>query len=81
MIGMGMRIESIAEFNRRAAIALRGVEISEPFLVKMAAMLRLNQQLSAAQQSAFIKGVHRYRAKITDRMVTDYAARHAREAD
>lgn len=86
MIGLGMRIESIAEFNRRAAIALNGVTFKADsqqlrFVKTAIAAINTGFELDTKQQQALYNLVHRYRRHITDRMVTEFAAMRAKGAD
>lgn len=86
MIGLGISIATVSEFNRRALIALKGVsyamETAAPDIVA-SIRIRVNagQELSPKQQQALYNIVHRYRRQITDKMVLDYAETRARGAD
>jgi hypothetical protein len=82
MIGLGTRIEAVAEFNRRALIALNGVTFAQHSRtadIVTACRLRLNggEPLTEKQQQALVNIVHRYRRQITDQLVKDYAAEKA----
>lgn len=80
MIGFGMRITDIGEFNRRAGIALRGVRLHSDYDLppSLARQLSSSAALSAGDQEKVYRLVHRYRAQITDQMVLDYAANQAK---
>lgn len=80
-IGLGMSIDTAEEFNRRAAMALRGIDHGETFLGEMQVLIQRGGTLTGPQQTAFVRGVHRYRRRITDQLVRDYAEKNAREAD
>lgn len=71
-IGEGMRLDSISEFNRRAAIAIRGSEASGRAQV-LARKVQFGGTLSADEQQAFLSDVHRWRHELTDAMVIEYA--------
>lgn len=81
-IGLGSEL-SEAEFNRRAAKAIRPLLLpnSTGFLQTIAGMIDRGATLSPDQQKAFVTAVHRHRKDITDYAVRDYAATHARGHD
>lgn len=82
MIGLGTRIDDVAEFNRRALIALNGVTFAQhsrtsDIVTTCRLTLDAGRPLSAKQQQALVNIVHRYRRQITDQLVKDYAAEKA----
>lgn len=82
MIGLGMRITDVAEFNRRAAIALRGVRFlpggwDKRFAVDMCQQLHRGAIPSEKQQRRLTELVHRYRRQISDDLVREFAAEQA----
>lgn len=84
MIGLATTLD-LAEFNRRAAIALRGVTFA-PHGNTLGVVDSYRRQLEAGavsekMQQAIYNIVHRYRRQITDRAVLDYAAARAKGAD
>lgn len=86
MIGLGMRIETVAEFNRRAACALKGVTFKPDswqigFAKAAIASIDAGRELDAKQQQHLYNLVHRYSRQITDRLITDYAAQRAKGHD
>ena len=85
-IGFATQIEDVSEFNRRALVALNGVDFGDNTtasdIVRSCRLLHGNRKpLSEAQQKMLIFIVHCYRSQITDRLVTEYAARKARGHD
>lgn len=85
-VGLGTGITELEEFNRRALIALQGVSFghsgrAEDIVAACRARWLHTQPLSEKQQQALYNIVHRYRGQITDRLVTEYAATHAKGAD
>lgn len=85
-IGFATQIEDVSEFNRRALIALNGVSfdsnITASDIVRSCRLLHGNRKpLSEAQQRTLISIVHSYRSQISDRLVTEYAARKYRGHD
>lgn len=81
-----MRLETDDDFNRRAAIALRGVTMppdswSKRFAGDVAALISAGKKLTSHQQAALFKVVHQFRRQITDSLVLEYAAARAKQAD
>lgn len=81
MIGAGSSITDVAEFNRRAFIALSAVDLQGDFVSNCRERILAGRDLSPDQQKALYNIVHRYRGQITDRLVTEYAATKARGSD
>lgn len=86
MIGLGTSITDVAEFNRRAACALKGVTFlpgswDKRFARDMREAIEAGRDLTDKQQQALYNVVHRYRRQIIDRLVTEYAAMRAKGAD
>lgn len=86
MIGLGTDITEVAEFNRRAAKALRGVDFvpgswSKRFATDMIAAIDAGRTLTEKQQQSLYNVVHKFRRQITDAVLKDFAASRAREAD
>jgi hypothetical protein len=84
MIGLGTSITDVAEFNRRAAIALRGVTFGQGNGERVVAEFQRQQaagQVSEKMQQAIFNIIHRFRRQISDQMVTTYAALRAEGAD
>lgn len=85
MIGLGASITDVAEFNRRASIALRGVTFA-PHGNTLGVVAEFQRQYAAGavsekmQQAAF-NIVHRYRKQISDELVNTYAAARAKGHD
>ena len=85
-IGFGSELQTVAEFNRRAAIALRAVSFKpESQQLKFAktaiAAVDAGVDLDKHQQQKLFNLVHRYRRHITDHLVTEFAAMRAKGAD
>lgn len=83
MIGIGPAIPDVAEFNRRAAIALGAVldAKGEGFLHDMRALIKRGGTPSPKQQQALFNALNRHRRDITDSAVAEYAAARARGHD
>lgn len=85
MIGLGPAIPDVAEFNRRATFALRGVEFGiANSTAKVAAEFQRQYSagtISKEMQQAVFNIVHRFRKQITDKAITEYAASRAKGAD
>lgn len=85
MIGAGTQINDVAEFNRRAAIALKGVDFghynSSQRVVDTFYAQHARGAVSEKMQLAIYNIVHRYKRQITDQLVKDYAAQRAKGAD
>lgn len=78
MIGLGSSINDVAEFNRRALIALRGVKHTSSFIASMIGRLGAGVPLTEREQQALYNTVHGYRRQITDKLLTDYASARAK---
>lgn len=77
-------LSDLDEFNRRAAIALKGVNFGESpsrFAVDMIRIIHSGRPLTKDQQQGVYNTVHRYHRQITDRLATEYAALRAKESD
>lgn len=86
MIGLGTGISTAAEFNRRAAIALRGVTFAPDsrqlaFARAVIASVAAGRALDAKQQQQLYNLAHRYRRHINDHLVTEFAALRAKGHD
>lgn len=86
MIGMGMQIRDVSEFNRRAACALRGVSFkpdSQQLGLAKACIASIDagRELDAKQQQKLFNLIHRYQRQVTDRLVTEFAALKAKGHD
>lgn len=86
MIGLGTEIRDVAEFNRRAAVALRGVSFAPDswqlnFAKAAIASITAGRELDPRQQQHLYNLVHRYRRHIHDRLVTEFAATRAKGHD
>jgi hypothetical protein len=81
VIGLGSGISGYTEFNRRARVALRGFDRLNPFLESIAGLLDRGRVLTPKQQQAFINAIHQNRRQISDALLRDFAATHARGAD
>lgn len=84
MIGLGSQIDDVAEFNRRAAIALRGVSVGQGHGERVVAEFQRQQAAGAVSekmQQEVYNIVHRFRRQVSDQMVTTYAALRAKGAD
>lgn len=86
MIGLGSQLHTAADFNRRAAIALRGVTFKGDswqinFAKAAIASIDAVRELDRDQQQKLYNLVHRYRRHITDHLVTEFAAARATGAD
>lgn len=85
VIGLGMQVSSVLEFNRRALCALKGIVFRNPIDANIAAdlvfLLENGHALWGEKQQKLINLVHRYRRHITDQLVLDYAALRAKGAD
>lgn len=79
-IGLGMRIEDEAEFQRRVAIALNGCTLSG-FGKRLHAKLKDKLPLDAQEQRWLYRLVHERRDEITDEGVREYAAARTRGHD
>jgi hypothetical protein len=84
-IGLGMRIESAAEFNRRVLPVLNGItwdgdELPE-FIPTVVKLLRAGKPLSDRQQQALYNTIHAFRRYVTDSMVKEFAASKAKGSD
>jgi hypothetical protein len=83
-IGLGMGI-TVDEFNRRALIALRGIEFGS-FNSAQRVMAEFQRQMAAGavsdkMQQAVFNILHRFRRQVTDQAVKDFAANRAKGAD
>lgn len=80
--GIGL-IADVPEFNRRAAKALRSVELQgsfdRSFGERIPKVIEAGGQLTEKQQMTLYQVVNRYAARIWDKQVTDYAAARAKE--
>lgn len=68
----------LEEFNRRAAIALRGVSHSGTFIPSIVQQIDAGRTLSPKQQQALYNVIHSYRGQITDyqiRAIAELAAK------
>jgi hypothetical protein len=79
------RIETVHEFNHRAATALAGVDFGK-FNSSERVYMEFKRQLAAGRvsermQQAIINIAYRYRRQIQDGAVNEYALMHARGAD
>lgn len=85
MIGLGPAIPNVAEFNRRATFALRGVDFGSLNQTERVAKEFQRQYdagaISEKMQQAIYNIVHRFRKQITDKAITEYAASRAKGAD
>ena len=85
VIGLGMQVNSVLEFNRRALCALKSVVFRNPIDANIAAdlvfLLENGHALWEAKQQKLYGLIHRYRKEITDTLVTEYAALKAKGAD
>lgn len=85
-IGLGTAIDTSADFNRRAAVALKGVTFrpaswAKRFARDMTERIEKHWPLSEKQQQWLYNLVHQHRAQISDKLVLDYAASRAQGAD
>jgi hypothetical protein len=83
---IGPAVPNVAEFNRRALIALNGVGFGRggstaEVVAGIRFRINMGQDITLAQQQALFNICHRYRRQITDRAVTSYAAGRAKGAD
>lgn len=78
VIGLGASIQDVAEFNRRALIALRAVKHTSSFITNMIRRLDAGVPLTWREQQALYNTVHGYRRQITDKLLTDYASARAK---
>lgn len=81
MIGLGMRIENIEEFNRRALPALRGLQNTSGFVDAMIRKLHLHVTLTKPEQTALYNVIRDRQTEVTDTLVRDYAIARLRDAD
>lgn len=87
MIGLGTGITSKAEFNKRAAKALKACKLTSPFITSMVTLIEAGESrpggwpLSEKQQQGLYNAVHGQRRNITDKPLLDYAADRARGHD
>ena len=68
----------LEEFNRRAAVALRGVTHSSTFIPSIVQQIERGRALTPKQQQALYNVIHSYRAQITDyqiRAIAELAAK------
>lgn len=84
-IGLGTSISELEEFNRRAVIALKGVDFGS-FNQTRSVFQTFERQIgigivSDKMQQAIYNIVHRYRRQITDQLVLAYAADRAKGSD
>lgn len=79
-IGLGMTV-SEKDFIRRAAIAFRGIGLSdgEKALPDILRTIDRGVGLSEAQLLTLCRAVVRYRRSITDRMVVEFAKTRTKE--
>lgn len=82
MIGLGSSIASLAEFNRRAGIALKGVDSGEfeGWVHALVRELDRGGDLDSKRQQQVYRTVLRYRSSIADRLVIEYAELNVRGA-
>ena len=86
MIGLGSGIADVAEFNRRAAIALRGVDVPDRSTFDQGFVRSISQRidrgltLSNDQQLPLYRVIDRYRSQITDRALIDFAAERTKQS-
>lgn len=80
MIGLGMRIESESDFDRRAAVALNGCTLTG-FAKRLHEKLKAGDALKADERRWIYKMVHERRSQITDDAVLEYAAARTKGAD
>ena len=78
-IGLGMRIEDEAEFERRAAIALNGCTLTG-FGKRLHQKLKDKLPLDQQEHRWLYRLVHERRDEITDEAVREFAAARAKEA-
>lgn len=81
MICLGSGIQTVAEFNRRARIALHGVSTTSPFLSNMKGLLARGGTPTPAQQKALFSAIHSHRRQVTDAALLEYAAAKAKGHD
>jgi hypothetical protein len=86
LIRLGTGIPNDTEFNRRALIALRGVEFpegsgAEAIANSCRSRIAAGYQLSPDQQQALFNIAHSWKKHYTDQLVKDYAAPRAKGAD
>lgn len=78
-------IPHVSEFNRRAAVALNGIDARNQWEADLHQAVKLAQRhghgLQKADQRALYAHIHRHRNEITDKAVTDYAAVKVAGAD
>lgn len=84
-VGLGTGIETVQEFNRRALMALRAVDLEAgSWPVKLLATIRFavgkNMELPPEEQQKLYELVDRYKRQIWDRLVIQYAANQIKEA-
>lgn len=85
VIGLGMQVSSVLEFNRRALCALKGIVFRNPIDANIAAdlvfLLENGHALWDEKQQKLYNLIHRYRRQITDSLLTERAALKAKGAD
>lgn len=79
MIGVGPAIPDTAEFNRRALIALRGVDLGDNGFERgladsVSRRIYGQQPLTVKQQKALYALIYKHRGQVTDRALIDYAS-------
>lgn len=77
-IGLGMTCDE-KDFIRRSAIAFRGIDQDEPALTGILRTIDRGVGLSAAQLLTLCRAVVRYKGRITDSLVVEFAASRTRE--
>lgn len=82
MTGLASSIGSVAEFNRRAARALKAVDGGdyEGWVHAMVRELDRGGDLDAKRQQQVYRTVLRYRREVSDRLVIEYAELNVRGA-
>ncbi len=71
----------IEEFNRRAAIALKGVSHNSTFITSIVSQIQSRRTLTPKQQQALYNVVHAYRSQITDYQIRGIASLAAKGHD
>jgi hypothetical protein len=85
VVGLGLSINTLAEFNRRADRALRAIVFRSPVDANFAACVlhffNNDRQLPDEKQQQLFNLIHRLRRQVTDQLLTEYAALKAKGAD
>lgn len=84
-IGLGVTINSVAEFNRRAGLALKALDLREDsgdgaFCKRLAPLLARDDALTEQQQLNLYRVVARHHRRIWDKQITIFAQLRTREA-